>query len=358
MRRHLIAPCLMVVVVVAAAGCGGGGGGDSGVSASPSVASVSDLDDSQRAALRDLNLYDESTMSVDDPVSPLKAFSTKAQGTIAAKIAGALAKEAIHDAGREVSPGLDGRGEMIFEYSIDGEAGEDVATATFTATVTVDDYYQLGKCDQTVYCDGLIRCDADLQVLSTGDATMHLRCSTDGPLSYEGSDAVPHRVAYDYSATMEGNAFDETIALTALSGLIGVDEITVRMEDLGEAPACTNPEVSDVDPPDNAFDVAVDQPVSITFTEEMDQQSVEDAFVFTCGGFDLAWCSPVSIYSTSTVDGAFSWEGKKMVFTPSAPLEYDSCYSIYLPEGVKSSTGYPMAAELSQSFTTAAEPPP
>ncbi len=73
------------------------------------------------------------------------------------------------------------------------------------------------------------------------------------------------------------------------------------------------PGVSAFSPQDKQLDVLVSAQVSVTFTEAMDQASVENAF------------SLVSSEGQS-VSGAFQWTDNTLVFVPSQNLEYNATY--------------------------------
>jgi iron complex transport system substrate-binding protein len=71
-----------------------------------------------------------------------------------------------------------------------------------------------------------------------------------------------------------------------------------------------------VSPPSEATDVGVATTISATFSDAVDQPSIEEAFSI----------EPI-------VDGAFSWRGNTMTFVPTANLEYSTTYTVMTNEG-------------------------
>ena len=86
------------------------------------------------------------------------------------------------------------------------------------------------------------------------------------------------------------------------------------------------PEVADISPGDRQLGVLVSAQVSVTFTEVMDQASVEDAF---------------SLTSTEgqVVSGAFQWSDNTLTFIPSQDLEYNGTYQAEVRGSAKSAVG-------------------
>ncbi len=71
------------------------------------------------------------------------------------------------------------------------------------------------------------------------------------------------------------------------------------------------PKVITLDPEDDAINVPLDKELSITFSESMNQSSVEEAFLIT-----------------PSVLGDFSWEGDTMKFTPLTQFEQGTPYQV------------------------------
>jgi alpha-tubulin suppressor-like RCC1 family protein/photosystem II stability/assembly factor-like uncharacterized protein len=86
-------------------------------------------------------------------------------------------------------------------------------------------------------------------------------------------------------------------------------------------------------------EVPVNAPVSVTFSEPMNQASAESAFSIT-----------------PTVDGSFSWSGNEMIFTPSANYSYSADYTVKISTAAKDLAGNSMTALFSWTFTTEAAP--
>jgi len=99
----------------------------------------------------------------------------------------------------------------------------------------------------------------------------------------------------------------------------------------------TAPAVTEFSPADGATDVPVTSPVSVTFSETMQQSATQAAFSI----------------NPSTA-GAFSWNGAGtvMTFTPSAPLADSTQFSIAISNAASDLAGNPLSA-VSWSFTTA-----
>ncbi|MEK6814528.1 MAG: Ig-like domain-containing protein [Nitrospirota bacterium] len=96
----------------------------------------------------------------------------------------------------------------------------------------------------------------------------------------------------------------------------------------GEAPAEEPPAVVSTDPKDgdsiNYFLYQFPRPISITFSKEMDRASAEQAFSV----------SP-------SLEGAFSWDGNTMIFTPSTyPLTFEM--TVTVGTGAKDARGSPL----------------
>ncbi|HYG74204.1 MAG TPA: LamG-like jellyroll fold domain-containing protein [Planctomycetota bacterium] len=97
------------------------------------------------------------------------------------------------------------------------------------------------------------------------------------------------------------------------------------------------PTVSSTVPASNATAVDNYAPVSITFSEAMNQASVQAAFS-----------------TTPPTTGTFQWSGLTMTYTPSAPLSDNALYTVNIANTATDNAGLAMAASYSFSFTTAA----
>jgi hypothetical protein len=78
----------------------------------------------------------------------------------------------------------------------------------------------------------------------------------------------------------------------------------------------TPPEVTAITPAFGANYVPITTDVSITFSEQMDAASTENAFSLRV------------VPSTVEVNGTFSWNGNVMTFSPSADLSYMTTYDV------------------------------
>jgi len=92
-------------------------------------------------------------------------------------------------------------------------------------------------------------------------------------------------------------------------------------------------------PLDNAVDVAVNQPVSATFSKGMDSASTAGAFMLDNGAT-----------GTVTVNGG------QVVFAPDADLAYSTMYTATITAAAQDTFGINIAALASWSFTTEADP--
>src|ERR671920_635689 len=114
-----------------------------------------------------------------------------------------------------------------------------------------------------------------------------------------------------------------------------------------DVPDTTSPTVSTVAPAEGATDAAVDANVEATFSEAMDEISVESP-----GNFALAKDSDgSSVAATVSYDPAT----KKATLDPDASLDPQSTYTATVKggtDGVKDSSGNPLASDEVWSFTT------
>jgi hypothetical protein len=86
------------------------------------------------------------------------------------------------------------------------------------------------------------------------------------------------------------------------------------------------PRVSAFSPEDNQLDVLISAQVSVTFTEVMDNASVEEAFSLTSA-------------EGQSVSGSFQWTDNTLVFVPSQNLEYNATYQAQLQGTAVSAKG-------------------
>ena len=102
------------------------------------------------------------------------------------------------------------------------------------------------------------------------------------------------------------------------------------------------PTVTSTSPLDAAIDVAVDATISVTFSEDMDDLTI-DTNTF---GLD------------NGVTGSVSYDinSKTATFTPSTDLYYETTYTATITTGAEDLAGNPIQSDYDWSFTTAAAP--
>jgi hypothetical protein len=99
----------------------------------------------------------------------------------------------------------------------------------------------------------------------------------------------------------------------------------------------TNPEITDTSPAKNAQNVLTDTVVTITFSETMEKSSVEGAI------------NAQFPYGTPT------WNGNRIILTPSADLDFSTEYQISVGTAASDLAGNQMASIFTFKFTTEAE---
>ena len=110
----------------------------------------------------------------------------------------------------------------------------------------------------------------------------------------------------------------------------------------GATPDQTVPVITLTDPLNNATDVDFNKLISITFSEPMDQLTINSStFIVTEG--------------TSPVTGSIAYSGSKAVFTPANSLSPSTTYTVTVNSGAKDMAGNILAVR-SFTFTTATAP--
>jgi Bacterial Ig-like domain len=94
-------------------------------------------------------------------------------------------------------------------------------------------------------------------------------------------------------------------------------------------------EITVVDQSPNGSSVALDNPISITFSRPVDQHSAERAFV---------------LYPT--VKGRFEWRDQTLVFLPGEPLRPQTSYRVTIRSGLRDTHGYTNRTPTSWPFRT------
>jgi hypothetical protein len=108
-----------------------------------------------------------------------------------------------------------------------------------------------------------------------------------------------------------------------------------------ERPDSEPPQVIDVHPGNGEQGVVLDAEIRMTFSETMNEISVEEAFSYTDG---------ISIFSQS--HGTFTWNGNTTIFTPHALFSFDTGYTVTLSSLASDINGNSITADFSWSFQT------
>jgi flagellar basal body-associated protein FliL len=95
----------------------------------------------------------------------------------------------------------------------------------------------------------------------------------------------------------------------------------------------TPPEITGNSPVDDAVDILCNCDITITFSEEMDESSVENAIQVT-------------------FDHDTSWNGNTLTITPDADLDYSTEYTVSVKTTAKDAQGNNLATKYTFSFTT------
>lgn len=111
----------------------------------------------------------------------------------------------------------------------------------------------------------------------------------------------------------------------------------------GALPDTAPPTITLSDPANNALNVAINKTIVITFSEAMDQATI-NATTYTLK------------QGTTAVAGTVSKTGTTGTFTPAANLEYSKAYTVGVSTGAKDLAGNAVAASYSTTFTTVAAP--
>lgn len=165
--------------------------------------------------------------------------------------------------------------------------------------------------------------------------TVTFSCTPDCAGWSEIWSALGDEVVYQHSNDFDDSTLHtfEITAGTDLGGnaLEGTTSFSFTTKDL------TKPEITLTSPVKNAQNVLLDTTVSITFSEAMDQSSVEGAIN-----------APFSY-------GTPSWNGNRITLTPSQDLDYSTEYTISVGTQASDLAGNQMALKYTLRFTTEAD---
>ena len=100
------------------------------------------------------------------------------------------------------------------------------------------------------------------------------------------------------------------------------------------------PDITDVQPEDGSKDVEVTTTITLTFTEEMDESSTEDAFGLLMGNDE--------------VSGTTTWSssGKRLTFTPTEELSKGATYRVVVSLAAQDLAGNGLDDDMEFSFET------
>ncbi len=189
------------------------------------------------------------------------------------------------------------------------------------------------------------------QPLNTADAETRFTLTgpggeVNGGITWEDGDATLVFTPYALLQAEENYTVRMTAGTVNAAGDAMLTEDFVSTFTTGTGSAEGAPTVTACDPNALSGSVPVDTAVEITFSEEMDETSAEEAF------------SLVKTGETAPVNGTFSWdaESKVMTFRPDSPLAYGSWYTVVVSNEAASAAGVRMAAPYMNTFFTQQDP--
>jgi Ice-binding-like/Bacterial Ig-like domain len=116
-----------------------------------------------------------------------------------------------------------------------------------------------------------------------------------------------------------------------------------KTDDNALTPFVVNPTVNSTDPVNNATGVAINRMIVVTFSEPMDQATINSlTFILKQG--------------TTLVPGAVTYSGTTATFTPSTNLAASTIYTGTITTGSKNTEGIALASNFTLSFTTGSAP--
>lgn len=128
--------------------------------------------------------------------------------------------------------------------------------------------------------------------------------------------------------------------VTVTKGTTITQNIQMTLTGAGDS---TPPTVLSTDPADNATGIAINQAITVTFSEAMDCSTITTSSFTLKDNLNTAVAGTISTCNSTTA-----------VFTPSSNLSYSTLYTATISTGVKDSAGNAMAANYTWNFTTGA----
>lgn len=168
----------------------------------------------------------------------------------------------------------------------------------------------------------------------------------------DGADNIQGTVsAIDQTATFTPNAamaWEANYTATVTSGVqdLAGNALTADYTwsfTTGAEPDTTAPEITSVQPANNATDVSPDTAVSVYFSEEMDPASITTASL------------TVSLDGVA-ISGTVLYQNGQATFTPAGSLGYSSVYTIAVTVDAQDLAGNPLQSPYESVFTTMDEP--
>jgi len=137
-------------------------------------------------------------------------------------------------------------------------------------------------------------------------------------------------------------AYNTTYTVTVTTGVKNRSGIAMKenhvwsFTTIGSEP----PEVLSTTPADGATKMPVNAPITAAFSKDMDESTLTSAFM-------------VENASNNPITGTVSYSNRVATFIPTAALEYGKTYTAFVKTDAKDSSGIPLKAEKSWSFTIA-----
>jgi hypothetical protein len=145
---------------------------------------------------------------------------------------------------------------------------------------------------------------------------------------------------YTYSYTAGSGDGDVIVSLSAGTNLAGVSVASTPISGATFAIDNTAPAVTSTSPPNGSSGMAINTPITATFSEAIDPSSLG-----------------ISTFTVSGVTGTISYDpaGSTVTFIPNTPLAYSTSYTATVT-GVKDPAGNTMTSDQSWTFNTGPMP--